>query len=160
MLPFRVALTSGDSPFRQIVYAATRAVVSGELSTGASFPSVRELSQALKINPNTAHKVVAELIRMSLLEVLPGVGTVVSASWRTTAEEREQLLSHDLERLVVEAARLGLSQDELLHAVRTRWAELFSDAVPPTGPEALSTAVAAAGSTPTQSAPPSPTSGA
>jgi GntR family transcriptional regulator len=126
MLPFRVALTSGDSPFRQIVFAATRAVVSGELPAGATFPSVRELSQAIKINPNTAHKVVAELVRTGLLEVLPGVGTVVSANWRTTAEERDQLLSQELERLVVEAARLGLNEAELLGAVQARWAELFA----------------------------------
>ncbi len=126
MLPFRVALTSGDSPFRQIVFAATRAVVSGELPAGATFPSVRELSQAIKINPNTAHKVVAELVRTGLLEVLPGVGTVVSANWRTSAHDREQLLSEDLEQLVVEAARLGLQEHELLHAVRARWAELFA----------------------------------
>lgn len=158
MLPFRVALTSGDSPFRQIVFAATRAVVSGELAIGASFPSVRELSQALKINPNTAHKVVAELRRIGLLEVLPGVGTVVSANWRTTAEEREQLLSHDLERLVVEAARLGLSQHELQQAVASRWTEVFGPAAPETSPPAAPTI--AASSPPTRSATPSPTSGA
>ena len=41
MLPFSVALKPGDSPYRQIVYAATKAVVSGELAPGAAFPSVR-----------------------------------------------------------------------------------------------------------------------
>ena len=62
MLPFSVEIKAGESPYRQIVYAATKAIVSGELAPGAAFPSVRELSQALKINPNTAQKVVAELV--------------------------------------------------------------------------------------------------
>lgn len=125
VLPFSVALTSGDSPFRQVVFAATRAVVSGELPAGEPFPSVRELSQALKINPNTAHKVVAELVRVGLLEVLPGVGTVVSSSWRASDEERRALLDDEVERLVVEARRLGLSHAEVAGAVQRWWTTLF-----------------------------------
>src|SRR5687768_9749991 len=108
MLPFRVVLKPGSSPYRQVVYAATRAVVSGELPAGTPFPSVRELSQALKINPNTAHKVVSELVRDGILEVLPGVGTVVSPARRASAAERRALLSGEVEQLIVEAKRLGL----------------------------------------------------
>ncbi len=124
MLPFRISLSTGDSPFRQIVYAATRAVVSGEMSAGLPFPSVRELSQELKINPNTAHKVVAELVRIGLIEVLPGVGTVVSADWRASAEEREHLLSEQIERLLVDARRLGLSLHDVTDAIHAHWLAL------------------------------------
>ena len=88
MLPFAVSLKPGESPYRQIVYAATKAVVSGELKPGSVFPSVRELSQSLKINPNTAQKVVAELIRDGMIEVRPGIGTVVSSGRRASAAER------------------------------------------------------------------------
>jgi GntR family transcriptional regulator len=136
VLPFSVSLTSGDSPFRQIVFAATRAVVSGEMPAGEPFPSVRELSQALKINPNTAHKVVAELVRVGLLEVLPGVGTVVSASWRASDEERHTLLDTEIERLVVEARRLGLPREAVTGAVERWWATLFGPATPPSEPHA------------------------
>jgi len=127
MLPFHVALKSGASPYKQVVYAATRAVVSGELAAGSPFPSVRELSQALKINPNTAHKVVAALVRDGILEVLPGIGTVVSAKRPASPKERRALLSHEVEQLVVEAKRLGLSEDDVLAAVTARWAELFGE---------------------------------
>ncbi len=124
MLPFRVELRAGESPYRQVVYAATRAVVAGELAAGSAFPSVRELSQALKINPNTAHKVVAELVRSGILEVRPGIGTVVCAGRRRSGEERRQLLSREVEQLVVEARRLGLREDELVAALSARWREL------------------------------------
>jgi GntR family transcriptional regulator len=125
MLPFAVTLRPGESPYRQIVYAATKAVVSGELTPGSPFPSVRELSQALKINPNTAHKVIAALVRDCLLEVRPGVGTVVSTGRRATAAERRALLSSEVEQLVVEARRLGLTRKEVVTAVADRWATLF-----------------------------------
>ena len=125
MLPFAVTIRPGESPYRQIVYAATKAVVSGELAPGAPFPSVRELSQALKINPNTAHKVVAELIRDRLLEVRPGVGTVVSNGRRATAAERRALLSSEVEQLIVEARRLGLTKQDVTNAIADRWAAVF-----------------------------------
>lgn len=135
MLPFEVVLRPGESPYRQVVYAATRAVVAGDLAPGAPFPSVRELSQALKINPNTAHKVVAQLVRDGILEVLPGVGTFVVEKRESSAEERRRLLSGAVERLVVEAKRLGLEEDEVLNAVSARWAELSGEDVPVELPE-------------------------
>ncbi len=127
MLPFPVTLTPGESPYRQVVYAATKAVVSGELTPGTPFPSVRELSQALKINPNTAQKVVAELIRDGLLEVRPGIGTVVTAGRRASAAERRLLLSREVEQLLVEAKRLGLKKSDVTNAISARWTELFGD---------------------------------
>jgi GntR family transcriptional regulator len=128
MLPFRVEIRAGLSPFRQVVYAATRAVVAGELAAGAAFPSVRELSQALKINPNTAHKVVAELVRTGILDVLPGIGTVVAKKRPTTASERRALLSGEIEELVVEAMRLGLEKEEIVAAIEDCWARLSDGA--------------------------------
>ena len=125
MLPFAITLKPGESPYRQIVYAATKAMVSGELPIGSVFPSVRELSQALKINPNTAQKVVAELARDGLIEVRPGIGTVVVEVPRGSAAARRELLSTEVEKLVVEAKRLGLGRSELLDAIAARWKALF-----------------------------------
>lgn len=121
MLPFDVVFRPGESPYREVVFAATRAIVGGTLPPGSPFPSVRELSQALRINPNTAQKVVAELTRDGLLHVQPGIGTVVAPVRRAPAEVRRRLLGEDVERLVVEARRLGVTLDELLRAVAREW---------------------------------------
>ena len=125
MLPFDVVFSAGESPYRQVVYSATKAIVSGELAAGEPFPSVRELSQALKINPNTAQKAIAELTRDGLLEVRPGIGTIVAPARRASAAERKRLLSNDVERLLVEAKRLGLGKADVADAVSTRWDALF-----------------------------------
>lgn len=125
MLPFKVELSPGESPYRQIVYSATRAIVSGELAVGAPFPSVRTLSQSLKINPNTAQKAVSELVREGLLEVNPGIGTLVADWGPASARKRKELLSEELERLLVEAKRLGVTLRELEEAVAEGWDELF-----------------------------------
>jgi GntR family transcriptional regulator len=127
MLPFPVVFVPGESPYRQIVYAATKAVVSGELAAGEPFPSVRELSQALKINPNTAQKVIAELVRDGLIEVRPGIGTVVTGGRKASAAERRALLSKEVEQLLVEAKRLGLKRQDVTNAVVAQWNALFGD---------------------------------
>ncbi len=133
MLPFPVELRPGVSPYRQVVYAATKAVVSGELLPGAPFPSVRILSQELKINPNTAQKAVAELVRDGLLEMRPGVGSVVAHWGPATAKERRALVGGELERLLVEARRLGLTLPDLQEAVAMSWQSLFEAKDPTVG---------------------------
>ena len=60
-LPFTVTLRAGEPIAEQVIYAVTRAIVTGQLLPGDAFPSVRILSQELKINPNTAHRIVAAL---------------------------------------------------------------------------------------------------
>jgi GntR family transcriptional regulator len=124
VLPFRIDFHSGEPVYEQVIYAAKKAILSGALAPGDRFPSVRSLSQDLKINPNTAHKVVAALTAEGLLAVHPGVGTVVASGVSGSAEDRAQVLVQDTERLVVEASRLGLSEEQLLNAVRKHWRTL------------------------------------
>ena len=124
VIPFRLSLQPGLSIYEQVVYAAKKAVVAGQIRPGDAFPSVRALSRELKINPNTAHKVVSQLLAEGLLEVRPGVGTVVAEPPASTAAERSRLLRTELEQLVVQAKKLGLSLDEMTKALAAHWERL------------------------------------
>lgn len=124
MLPFTVSLRAGQPIFDQVVYAVARAIASRQLQPGDAFPSVRTLSQALKINPNTAHKIVAALTEQGLLVVRPGIGTIVAEPRGGGATARKNILEAEAERLVVDAKRAGLSLEHLLHAIRRHWKEM------------------------------------
>lgn len=124
MIPFHVELRPGTSIYEQVVYAATKAMVAGQLRPGDAFPSVRNLSRELKINPNTAHKVIAYLLSAGLLEVKPGLGTVVAERPEASAGERTALLGSQLEELVVEAKRLGVSLEDAQAALAKHWRRL------------------------------------
>lgn len=124
MIPFRLSFEPGISLYEQVVYAAKKAVVSGQMRPGDPFPSVRDLSKALKINPNTAHKVVTQLVAEGLLEVRSGIGTVVSERGLSTAAQRGNLLKKELEQLVVEAKKLGLNLADVTGAVVQHWKRL------------------------------------
>jgi GntR family transcriptional regulator len=121
MLPFAITLRTGLPIHDQVVYAVTRAVVSAQLRAGDAFPSVRALSQELRINPNTAHRIVATLVERGILDVRPGIGTVVTGSIEAASPADRRRLGDDVERLVVEARRAGLSLQDLLADVRGRW---------------------------------------
>lgn len=121
MIPFRVSLEPGLPIYEQVVYAAKKAIVSGDMAPGERFPSVRVLSQGLKINPNTAHKVVGELVAERLLEVHPGLGTIVAKRPSFTEADRARLLKNEVEHLVVEAKRLGLELESLLDGIAKHW---------------------------------------
>lgn len=122
MLPFSISLRAGEPVYEQVVYAVRRAVVTGQLRHGDPFPSVRALSQALKINPNTAHRIVAELVAEGTLTVRPGIGTIVGQAREGSDRARRALLEEESERLVVEARRAGLSLQDVLAALRRHWA--------------------------------------
>ena len=126
VIPFRLTFEPGISLYEQVVYAAKKAVVSGQMRPGDPFPSVRALSKALKINPNTAHKVITHLVAEGLIEVRSGVGTVVSEPSASSAAERTNLLKNELEQLVVEAKKIGLELDDVSDALRNHWKRLAS----------------------------------
>ena len=121
MLPFSVTLRPGRSLHDQLVFAVTKAIVTGQLRPGEPFPSVRTLSQELQINPNTAQKALTTLIERDLLEARPGIGTTV-ATWRpASGAKRRAVLADQLDRLVVEAKHLGFDLSDLVDALRKAW---------------------------------------
>jgi GntR family transcriptional regulator len=119
--PFKLTITPGKSIFDQVVFAATRAILSGALQSGQGFPSVRALAADLKIHPNTAHKVIQFLIQERWLEVRPGIGTVVGEPPKARAGDRQRLLKEEVEQLVVEAKRVGADLDEVIDAIKSGW---------------------------------------
>jgi GntR family transcriptional regulator len=124
VIPFRLSFEPGVSLYEQVVYAAKKAIIAGQMRPGDTFPSVRVLSKELKINPNTAHKVVTQLIAEGMLSVHPGQGTVVASPGGSTAAERGNLLKKELEQLVVEAKKLGLELNDVTEAVTRHWSRL------------------------------------
>ena len=124
MVPFKVKFSPGQSIFDQVCFAAVKAILAGELKAGEAFPSVRTLALDLKIHPNTAHKVVQHLIQERWLVAQPGVGTVVAQPPKARAGDRKRLLEDEVEKLVVEAMRVGAGLDEVQQAVKETWRDL------------------------------------
>lgn len=126
-LPFTIRILDGVPVSDQIVQAVRKAVFSGQLADTAAFPSVRSLSQALRISPTTAHKVVAQLRAEGLLASRPGIGMVVTAHSLPSRGQRLDQLQPTCRRLLDEAAQLNLAPTDAVAALQRAAADTSSN---------------------------------
>ena len=126
MLPFPAEIKPGQPIAEQVIFAVKKAVATRQLCSGDPFPSVRQLSQELRINPNTAHKIIGALVTEGVLLTTPAVGTTVAALTASagTRQEKAAFLAAEIDRLLVEAASLGLTPADLKTAIDQRWKSL------------------------------------
>ena len=121
LLPFEIGLRNGPPVYEQVVYAVRKAVVMGRLRPGEGFPSVRVISRALQVNPNTVQKAIGQLKREGYLEAQPGVGMVVARPGYRDPRLKRELLGEALEGLVLRARELGVGLGELTEAMQSQW---------------------------------------
>ena len=106
---FSIATGSADPIYRQLVEQVRRLVVSGQLAPGDGMPSVREIAQALALNPMTVSKAYGLLEMEGVLSRRRGLGMVVADSAGSgKPDERAALLRPTLERAAREARELEL----------------------------------------------------
>ncbi|YCM42457.1 GntR family transcriptional regulator [Verrucomicrobiaceae bacterium 227] len=118
MLPFRLQIEDGLPVSEQLVRAAKRAILGGELEGGEIFPSVRMVAQELKVSPTTVHKAVLELKESGYIVSRPGVGMVVVGREKLGKSTLKEQLRSQCEELWREANFLGLGAKELGELLR------------------------------------------
>ncbi|MBI2826095.1 MAG: GntR family transcriptional regulator [Planctomycetia bacterium] len=120
-MEFTITPTTGIPIYQQVTDQICAAVARGHLKPDERLPSVRELSQVLVINPNTVARAYTELEREGVLYSRPGMGVFVAALRAPMPKKarRERILSA-LDRLLVEAVRLGFGTDELIELIEER----------------------------------------
>jgi DNA-binding transcriptional regulator YhcF (GntR family) len=118
MLPFTVDFQDGVPVSDQLVLAVRKAILTGQLAKGEEFPSVRTLSQELRMSPTTAHKVVAELKDQGYLASRPGIGMVITLPAQPSRDERIKHLQPACQQLLHDAEELNLELGDVLEALR------------------------------------------
>jgi GntR family transcriptional regulator len=113
---FSISTGSTEPMYRQLVEQVRRRVAAGQWQAGLEIPSVRELAQALAVNPNTISKAFSLLEAQGVLERRRGLSMVVAAQSRATTPvaDRAELLRPTLERAAAEARQLGLTDARAL----------------------------------------------
>ncbi|WEG10908.1 GntR family transcriptional regulator [Pullulanibacillus sp. KACC 23026] len=115
-LPFSIDLS--QPLYEQILDQIRSLVAKGELELGAKIPSVRELAQSLKINPNTVMRAYQELERDGLTEKRRGQGTFITASADQVKGFREDLALQTIEEFLTKMSNLGYSRDEIVAFIK------------------------------------------
>lgn len=118
MLPFSLQLQDGLPVSDQVFQAVRKAILTGQLREGDAFPSVRAISQELRISPTTAHKVVGQLRDEGFLAARPGVGMVVTVPEQSARSGRLKHLEPLCRDLLNEAADLNLGLEDVVEVLR------------------------------------------
>jgi GntR family transcriptional regulator len=112
---FSIATGSSEPIYRQLVEQVRRMAAAGQLKPGDGMPSVREIAQALALNPMTVSKAYGLLEMEGVLARRRGLGMVVADSAAPSRPaDRAQLLRPVLERAALEARQLELDPDTVL----------------------------------------------
>jgi len=113
---FSIATGSSEPIYRQLVDQIKRLVAAGQMAPGDGMPSVREVAQALALNPMTVSKAYSLLEMEGVLTRRRGLGMEVAARTGTaqSVQERAELLRPTLERAAMEARQLELDSDTVL----------------------------------------------
>ena len=120
-MQFQIDPTSSLPIYRQLRNQVRRAVARGKLQPDDRLPSVRELSRALVVNPNTVARVYTELEREGLIHTRPGLGVFVARpKAELTKRVRRERLVEIVDSLLTEAVHLAFSAEEVTSLVAER----------------------------------------
>ncbi|QDV87780.1 GntR family transcriptional regulator [Stieleria sp.] len=117
-----IQIQSGSQPiYQQIVEQIRFRILSAQLKAGDELPTIRGLAETLKVNPNTIARAYRELEHEGLVEKRRTTGTFVAETSGTLSRtRRRQILTPEIDKLVVLAGHLGADPAELDELIASR----------------------------------------
>lgn len=109
---------SGKPVYEQLIEGVERNILTGVFAEGSQLPSLRELSAALSVNPNTIQKSYAELTRRGVILPAPGSGCYVAPNAREVLRREAGAKLEALRSLAEELRLAGVDEQEIVEAVR------------------------------------------
>ncbi|WP_284742682.1 GntR family transcriptional regulator [Amycolatopsis sp. RTGN1] len=119
MIEFVLDGRSRVATYMQLVVQVKQALRVGLLRPGDRLPKVRDVAQALAINPNTVLKAYRELVLEGLAEGRPGVGTFVTGSLAGPSLGSQGQLRDELVAWLERAEAAGMSADDIAALIET-----------------------------------------
>ena len=113
MIEFHLDTRSGVPPYLQLIQQVRQALRLGLLREGDRLPTVKEVSGALAINPNTVLKAYRELGYEGLAAARPGVGTFVTKTVADRPSAARQQLTDELAAWYRQARQAGLDEESI-----------------------------------------------
>ncbi|MGC0421020.1 GntR family transcriptional regulator [Embleya sp. AB8] len=110
---FRLDAGSGVPIYRQLMQQVRQEVLLGRLGPGDQLPTVKEVVDALAVNPNTVAKAYRELEHEGVVHSQQGRGTFVAASPATRPMDLPPALLASLSRWVGKARAQGLTAEQM-----------------------------------------------
>jgi len=117
VLNLQLSPSLGVPIYRQIMDGVRELVAAGSLRPGDQLPSIREISEQLRINPSSAIKAYNELRHAGVIVQDQGRGTFVRDDVGVVRQTQRDVLYQQLRALVQRTRLLGVSDRELKRAL-------------------------------------------
>ncbi|HZM79554.1 MAG TPA: GntR family transcriptional regulator [Candidatus Limnocylindrales bacterium] len=117
MIEFHLDGHSKVATYMQLVQQVKQSLRTGLLEPGDQLPKVREVTEALAINPNTVLKAYRQLEIEGLVDGRPGVGTFVRRSLAGPTLASHAALRSRLNAWLRDAREAGLEHEEIVALV-------------------------------------------
>ena len=127
MIEFVLERRSRVATYMQLVLQVKQALRVGLLRPGDQLPRVREVAQALAVNPNTVHKAYRELERAGLARARPGRGTFITRSPAGTDPATQARFLVAMTDWLRSARSAGLGPDDIEAIYRTAVRDCFAE---------------------------------
>ncbi|WP_079707814.1 GntR family transcriptional regulator [Paraliobacillus ryukyuensis] len=110
--------TSKEPLFQQIKEQIKRQIFQGILKEGEALPSMRTLATQLQVSVITTKRAYEDLEQEGFLVSSVGKGTFVAGQQPHILKERQiRELENDLEQVIEQAKRIGVSKQELIDRI-------------------------------------------
>ncbi|WP_019004636.1 GntR family transcriptional regulator [Cohnella laeviribosi] len=116
----RFSLDLSQPLYEQVLEQVRSSIAKGEIALGEKIPSVREMAQALKINPNTVMRAYQELERERLTETRRGQGTFITTDAARVQEIRNKLAEQAVEQFLAKMESLGFGLKDIESMIRAK----------------------------------------
>ena len=107
---FRFLLDLSKPLYEQVLQHIRHAIARGDVQLGTKLPSVRDLAQQLRLNPNTVLRAYQELERNHLTETRRGQGTFITSDSETVDLVKKALASEAIIDFVSAMEKLGIDR--------------------------------------------------
>jgi GntR family transcriptional regulator len=101
----------------QIMNLIKRDIVTQKRKPGDKLPSIRELSEELKVNPNTLSRAYSELEREGITFTLRGTGTFIKDDEKMIEDIKKQSASKVIFEFINGMKSLGFLGDEIIQII-------------------------------------------
>ena len=111
--------------YAQIAGTIRVAVAAGELESGQTLPSVRQLAMRLRVNPATVVQAYRDLEAEGFVEMRQGAGTFIrDVNPSRRSEELETRAGQIVRAMLANAARVGIDKAAIREAFESEMGEL------------------------------------
>ncbi len=110
--------------YEQIVRAVKNEIIAGNIKEEDPLPSIRGLARDLQISIITTNRAYEELEKEGLIYSKAGKGFFVSKQNTNMLKEKKiQGIENDIQELVKECKKSGISKEEMLGMIEVIWDE-------------------------------------